>query len=359
VPAVLVLGGETGDEAASSVPDQIAFGTPYLALRGYSTLKAPLVRWPRLRAVVRRARPASVRLYLSLVLGQIETLGTLYRADLVYAPRGPQALLVATLLKRLGLLDTAIVSLVHQRPDKTLDPLLGTGPVSARLFAAVMRGCDALPALSPAIADEVAKLARRPEASPALAFGPDAGWYRRPVYPGAGVVAVGMAGRDFVTFGRGAARAAVTATIVCPTAIGKRLPFFGANVRAVYPPDAEWLPYRKVVDLCATARVHAVPLVADSRLYGLNSLADALALGKPVIVTRIPEIGLDVEDQGIGRWVAPGDVEGWQAAISWFEDHPEEAVAMGARARALVDDGLNSEAFAHALIDRLRDARRF
>ena len=97
--------------------------------------------------------------------------------------------------------------------------------------------------------------------------------------------------------------------------------------------------------------MHAIPLFADNRLYGLNSLADALALGKPVIMTRIPEMGLDIEAEGIGRWVAPGDVAGWRAAIAFFDEHPEEAVAMGARARALVDDGLHSEAFAHALLD--------
>jgi glycosyltransferase involved in cell wall biosynthesis len=214
-----------------------------------------------------------------------------------------------------------------------------------------MMGCDALPALSAAIAAEVAPLARRPGVSPALAYGPDAGWYPQPDYPGEGVVAVGMAGRDFATFGRAAARSGCHTQIVCPTAMARRLPPFGANFHLVFSAHDEWLPYRDVIRLCAAARVHAIPLLADGRLYGLNSLADALALGKPVIMTRLPEIDLDVEAEGVGRWVAPGDEEGWRAAIEFFDDNPEEAVAMGARARALVDDGLHSEAFANALID--------
>ena len=197
----------------------------------------------------------------------------------------------------------------------------------------------------------MAPLARRPALSPALAYGPDAGWYPRPEYPGEGVIAVGMAGRDFATFGRAAASSGRAAQIVCPTEMARRLPRSATTSESCTRGTRNGCPTREVMRLCAAARVHAIPLLADGRLYGLNSLADALALGKPVIMTRIPEVDLDVEAEGIGRWVAPGDVKGWRAAIEFFDENPEEAVAMGARARALVDDGLHSEAFANALID--------
>jgi glycosyltransferase involved in cell wall biosynthesis len=347
VPDVLVLGGAASGEPDDSVPDQIAYGVPFFAARGYRPLHAPAGRWPRIDRLQRRLRPTTLRMYAYLLLRQAEALGAARRTDLVYALGGPQMLLLPSLLRRLRLLDTPLVCLAHQRPGETLERQRGP----RGLFAAAMRGCDALPSLSSAVAGEVVLLARQPGVSPALAFGPDAGWYPQPEYPGEGVIAVGMAGRDFDTFGRAAARTGCAAQIVCPTAMARRLPAFGAGVRVVYSPNDEWLPYGEVMRLCAAARVHAIPLLADGRLYGLNSLADALALGKPVVMTRIPEIDLDIEAEGVGRWVAPGDVEGWRAAIEFFADNPEEAVAMGARARALVDDGLNSEAFAHALID--------
>jgi hypothetical protein len=347
VPDVLVLGGPASAETDDSVPDQVAYGVPFFATRGYRCRRPRAGRWPRIDRLQRGLRPTALRMYAFLVLRQAEALGAARRADLVFAPAGPQMVLLPSLLRRLHLLDTPLVCLTHQRPDETLERRRGP----RGLFAAAMRGCEALPSLSSAVAGEVAPLARRPALSPALAYGPDAGWYPRPEYPGEGAIAVGMAGRDFVTFGRAAASSGRATQIVCPTEMARRLPAFGADVHIVYSRREEWLPYAEVMRLCAAARVHAIPLVADGRLYGLNSLADALALGKPVIMTRIPEIDLDVEGLGIGRWVAPGDVDGWQAAIEFFAENPEEAVAMGARARALVDDGLHSEAFANALID--------
>lgn len=83
MPDVLVLGGATGEELDTSVPDQIAYGTPHFAARGYTCLRAPVSRWPRLHRMVRVVRPPVLRLYLALVLGQLEALGSMRRADLV------------------------------------------------------------------------------------------------------------------------------------------------------------------------------------------------------------------------------------------------------------------------------------
>ena len=74
-------------------------------------------------------------------------------------------------------------------------------------------------------------------------------------------------------------------------------------------------------------------------------------MGKPVIMTRNPYVDIDIEKEGIGRWVDPGDVDGWREAIQWFADHEEEARAMGERARMLVDNGLNSSTFADQIMD--------
>jgi glycosyltransferase involved in cell wall biosynthesis len=104
------------------------------------------------------------------------------------------------------------------------------------------------------------------------------------------------------------------------------------------------------------ARVLAIPLFeSKGSLAGLTSLVDAMALGKPVIMTRNPYIDLDIEACGIGKWVDPGDVDGWADAIDWFDRHPDESHEMGRRARALVDEqGYNSASFAlriHRLIE--------
>ena len=42
---------------------------------------------------------------------------------------------------------------------------------------------------------------------------------------------------------------------------------------------------------------------------------------------------------------------GWREAIHWFDENPDAAAAMGRRARALVDAGLNADTFAKRLAD--------
>jgi glycosyltransferase involved in cell wall biosynthesis len=111
------------------------------------------------------------------------------------------------------------------------------------------------------------------------------------------------------------------------------------------------MKYPQLLEHLAQARAIAIPLERQQHLCGITSLMDALGIGKPVIMTRNPQIDLDIEQLGIGIWVEPGDVEGWTRALTWFDAHPAEAMEMGARARALVDRGLNSRAFANDVMD--------
>jgi glycosyltransferase involved in cell wall biosynthesis len=107
---------------------------------------------------------------------------------------------------------------------------------------------------------------------------------------------------------------------------------------------SDQLPYPQLTELYADARAVAIPLHVrwPWTVNGLLVLMDALGVGKPVIVTRNHLIDLDVEGLGIGIWVEPGDVAGWRGAIRHLDAHPEIALEMGQRARALVDSGERS-----------------
>lgn len=93
----------------------------------------------------------------------------------------------------------------------------------------------------------------------------------------------------------------------------------------------------------------AIPLTKTHNLAGLTSLLDAMAVGKPVIMTRNPHIEIDVEKEGIGLWVEPEDVHGWQQAIAYLIAHPEEAIVMGDRARYLCEKRYNLDVFTDTL----------
>jgi hypothetical protein len=52
-----------------------------------------------------------------------------------------------------------------------------------------------------------------------------------------------------------------------------------------------------------------------------------------------------IRENETGLYVAPGDVQGWKAAIQYMLDHPEEAERMGRNARKFVENGMNMDGF--------------
>lgn len=112
--------------------------------------------------------------------------------------------------------------------------------------------------------------------------------------------------------------------------------------------------YQEILAAYRNAFAIAIPLAKTNNLAGLTSLLDAMAVGKPVIMTRNQSIDLDVEKEGIGFWVEPEDVQGWQQAIAYLLAHPEEALAMGDRGRHLCETKYNLNAFTTTLAKNLK-----
>jgi glycosyltransferase involved in cell wall biosynthesis len=71
-------------------------------------------------------------------------------------------------------------------------------------------------------------------------------------------------------------------------------------------------------------------------------LKDALAMGKPVVITKSPHIDVDVEAIGCGFTVALGDVDGWTDALEKLRD-PAVATAAGSRGRAWAERHWNAD----------------
>jgi glycosyltransferase involved in cell wall biosynthesis len=120
------------------------------------------------------------------------------------------------------------------------------------------------------------------------------------------------------------------------------------------------VPIAQVPAYLAAADVVVVPQreSSDTRGQVPAKIFDAMALGRPVVSTRvsmIPEI-LD----GCGLLVEPGDVGALGAAIGRLLDHPDEARALGAAARRRAVERYSFDSARRALfplIERVR-ARR-
>lgn len=105
------------------------------------------------------------------------------------------------------------------------------------------------------------------------------------------------------------------------------------------------ISYKDLLAEYKKAYAIAIPLIDTDSLAGLTSLLDAMAMGKPMIMTKNNQVDIDIEKEGIGIWVNPGDVNGWQEAISYLLANPQKAREMGNRGYDLCRNKYNLEVF--------------
>jgi glycosyltransferase involved in cell wall biosynthesis len=120
------------------------------------------------------------------------------------------------------------------------------------------------------------------------------------------------------------------------------------------------IPIAQVPAYLGAADVVVVPQrdSSDTRGQVPAKLFDAMALGRPVVSTRVSMIPEILE--GCGFLVEPGDVGGLGAAIARLLDRPDEARALGEAARRRAVERYSFEAARRALfplVERVR-ARR-
>jgi glycosyltransferase involved in cell wall biosynthesis len=246
-----------------------------------------------------------------------------------------------------------------QLPRRSRPPIVAVfhQPAPAtRWWRRVVAGFDGIVCLSTNVRDQLLHDHRRDaRTTVALGWGPDRS---RDIYPesspGDVVVAAGKTGRDFATLVAALHRAPVPARLWTPSAGLPAVPP-GVEVREPHtvpsdPGAARQFAWIEARDALAAAAVVAVPLASADRLIGLSELADALALGRPVVMTRNRFVDVDVEAIGCGRFVEVGDVDGWAKALDELMSDPALRAEMGAAGRRYVDDAWNADTFARGVL---------
>lgn len=89
---------------------------------------------------------------------------------------------------------------------------------------------------------------------------------------------------------------------------------------------------------------YLIPLKKEALNYcvGHTSMVEALALGKPILVTDNPYHPIDVEKEKVGIKIKADDNEGWNKAIKYLLSHPDKAKEMGENARKLAEKHFNT-----------------
>ena len=120
------------------------------------------------------------------------------------------------------------------------------------------------------------------------------------------------------------------------------------------------VPLERVRDRLADARVVALPVRENSYSGATTVLLQAMAMAKPVVVSRTDAIaaGYGLEDGVNCRLVTPGDADGLERAIVDLLDDPEQAGSIATRARATVERTLSWERYVSALWEILTSVAR-
>ncbi|NMG06804.1 glycosyltransferase family 4 protein [Brasilonema sp. UFV-L1] len=306
--------------------------------------------------------------FLKKISDQVKILGDLdqqlrllfgkYDYDIIYSGNQGSTYLLA-ILRAIGILRKPVVTVQHQSFKKT---------IWSFLFIKFVLSCyDRLFCLSNGLRNHLIKEFNLPENKvDLLEWGIDLPCYDKIEYyntidaikekENSFILSAGRTYRDYNTLLK------AFKNISYPLKIyGTKEPFcqtneISPNVQII----TDYLSWREILIEHAKAYAIAIPLdITQPKSYinviGVTSLLDAMGMGKAVVMTRTVEPCIDLEKEGIGILVEPGDEKGWQEAISYLLEHPDETRKMGNRARLLCEEKYNLEVFTSRLSELLQD----
>jgi glycosyltransferase involved in cell wall biosynthesis len=106
------------------------------------------------------------------------------------------------------------------------------------------------------------------------------------------------------------------------------------------------IPYQALRDLYARARLVVAPLFDVDYAAGVNAVLEAMAMAKPLIVSRTSGIMDYIVDQETGVYVPPGDPAALRHTILSLWEQAGERKRLGTNARQAVEEYMNLDIYA-------------
>ena len=167
------------------------------------------------------------------------------------------------------------------------------------------------------------------------------------------VLAVGQEQRDYKTLQKALAGTGIKLIVVASSHWSNyRLPGFGdKNIQIV-----KNIPYTLLRSLYARARLVVIPLNCVDYAAGANAILEAMAMGKPVIVSQTPGIAEYIEDGKTGVFVPPGDPAALRAKIASLWEDVETQTDLGTNARWAIENNMNLDIYVEQVVNIIQNA---
>ncbi len=114
------------------------------------------------------------------------------------------------------------------------------------------------------------------------------------------------------------------------------------------------IPFKQLRMLYAQAKLVVIPLCNVDYAAGVNSVLEAMAMARPVIVSQTPGISDYIINNETGVFSPPGDPAALRDTILSLWEHPAELDRLGTNARQIVEEQMNLDIYADRIAEIVR-----
>lgn len=289
-------------------------------------------------------------LYLGDLYIQVKALKQQKNYDAIYAPCQDCTILLG-LLRYFKLSRTPLIAIAHH-------PVLSGRLTTIRRVTSYffLKGHSFFPALSNIVADQINSIVGK-ELSTELHWGPNLIFYEKALelqnpiaIKEIDIVAIGRTGRDYHTIIRAFNSTNIRVAIYCHESIKTHLPKqITSNISVHLLKNPEELDYKRIIQIYASSKILAIPMLPQDSLCGLTSVADGIAMGIPIIATFNKYINIDIEQLGIGYWIKPFDESEWRQKTAVLLNNAELMNSMRANAIKVGKEKANIDLFTNEI----------
>lgn len=168
------------------------------------------------------------------------------------------------------------------------------------------------------------------------------------------ILAVGQEGRDYRTLLQATRGTGLKLVVVANS------PWSTSRIELDEVGDTQVLsriPYRELREVYAKARLVVLPLFGLDPADGITGMIEAMAMGKPLIVSRTTGVKDYVVDNETGVYVEPQNPEALRDAILSLWQQPAEQKRLGRNGRQAVEESMGLDMYVEKVVGIARKVR--